>query len=210
MNDPKAPKSAHPATIAANQAMASTLPFDDTTDFTDARRGFVATIADGRVENKRGNAVWNLSAYSFLEPEEAPETVNPSLWRQARLNMINGLFEVCPGIYQARGLDLANMTIIEGESGVILIDPLTATEVARASLELYYDQRGRKPVKAVIYSHSHVDHYGGVKGVMDAADAASGEIKVIAPDGFMEAVGGENVLAGNAMTVGRSFSLAAC
>jgi len=200
MTDPKTPKPAHPATLAVNQAMAAKLPFEDITDFTDARRGFIATIPDGRVENKRGNVVWNLSAYSFLEPEEAPDTVNPSLWRQARLNMINGLFEVCPGVYQARGLDLANMTIIESDSGVIIIDPLTATEVAAASLQLYYQQRGEKPVKAVIYSHSHVDHYGGVKGVMTAEDGASGRIKVIAPDGFLEAVGGENVLAGNAMT----------
>jgi alkyl sulfatase BDS1-like metallo-beta-lactamase superfamily hydrolase len=200
MTDPKTPKPAHPATLAANQSMVAELPFDDVTDFTDARRGFIATIPDGRVENKRGNVVWNLSAYSFLEPEEAPDTVNPSLWRQARLNMINGLFEVCPGVYQARGLDLANMTIIEGDTGVIIIDPLTATEVAEASLQLYYQQRGEKPVKAVIYSHSHVDHYGGVKGVMTAEDGASGKIKVIAPDGFLEAVGGENVLAGNAMT----------
>jgi alkyl sulfatase BDS1-like metallo-beta-lactamase superfamily hydrolase len=200
MTDPKTPKPAHPTTLAANQKMAAKLPFEDVADFDDARRGFIATIPDGRVENERGNVVWNLSAYSFLEPEEAPDTVNPSLWRQARLNMINGLFEVCPGVYQARGLDLANMTIIEGDSGVIIIDPLTATEVAAASLELYYQQRGEKPVKAVIYSHSHVDHYGGVKGVMTAEDGASGRIKVIAPDGFLEAVGGENVLAGNAMT----------
>ncbi len=198
--DHKAAKPAHPATKTANQAMAAKLPFDNTMDFDDARRGFVATIPDGRIENKNGFVVWNLSAYSFLEPEDAPETVNPSLWRQARLNMINGLFEVCPRVYQIRGLDLANMTIIEGESGIIIIDPLTVTEVAHASLELYFEQRGRKPIIAMIYSHSHVDHYGGVKGVMDAADAASGKIKVIAPDGFMEAVGGENVLAGNAMT----------
>ena len=197
---PEQPKDAHAATVAANAAMAALLPFDDTRDFDDAKRGFIAAIPGGVIANARGNAVWDLRTYDFLEPEGAPDTVNPSLWRQAKLNLICGLFEVCAGVYQVRGYDIANMTIIEGDEGVIIIDPLTVTEVAAAGLALYREQRGERPVKAVLYSHSHVDHYGGVKGVMDAEDAASGKIKVIAPDGFMEAVGGENVLAGNAMT----------
>jgi len=144
--------------------------------------------------------VWNLSDYGFLEAPEAPPTVNPSLWRMAQLNMNNGLFKVVDRVYQIRGVDLANMTVIEGDSGLILIDPLTTAEVARAGLELYYQHRPHRPVVAVIYSHSHVDHYGGVRGVLDEAEVAAGRAAVFAPDGFMEAVGGENVLVGNAMT----------
>ena len=170
-------KDAHPATVRAHQALAARLDFDNRDDDRDANRGFVGTLPDGTIANARGTVVWNLRNYQFLEPEEAPATVNPSLWRQARLNLINGLFEVCPRVYQIRGLDLANMTVIEGESGLIIIDPLTSVETAAAALELYYQHRPKKPVKAVIYSHSHVDHYGGVKGVISAEQAASGECR---------------------------------
>ena len=128
-----------------------------------------------------------------------PATVNPSLWRQAQLNAVNGLFKVTERVYQVRGLDIANMTIIEGDSGLILIDPLLSSETAKAALELYLKNRPAKPVVAVIYSHSHSDHFGGAKGVMTAEDAASGKVKVIAPDGFMEHAVAENVIAGNAM-----------
>ena len=129
-----------------------------------------------------------------------PATVNPSLWRQAQLNAINGLFKVIERVYQVRGIDIANMTIVEGDSGLILIDPLLSNETAKAALDLYLQNRPAKPVVAVIYTHSHADHFGGAKGVMSAEDAASGKVKVIAPDGFMEHAVAENVIAGNAMT----------
>ena len=190
------PKPASAATRAANQAMLGALPFDDVQDFLDVQKGFIATLDDGFVRNKAGTVFWNLNDYNFLQAEQAPDTVNPSLWRMARLNLSNGLFHVVDRVYQIRGLDLANMTIIEGDSGLILIDPLTTAEVAKAGLELYFRHRPRRKVVAVIYSHSHVDHYGGVRGVASVEDVRAGQTAIIAPDGFMEAVGGENVLAG--------------
>ena len=193
------PKDAEPATRRANIALAGLLPFGDETDFDAARRGFVGTHANGVILSASGATLWNLPAYQFLETRDAPATVNPSLWRMARLNLNHGLFEVVTGVYQVRGFDIANLTIMEGETGLILIDPLTAVETARAALELYYAHRPRRPVRAVIYSHSHADHYGGVKGVMSDEDARSGRVQVIAPDGFLEAVAGENVLVGNPM-----------
>ncbi|KPK06424.1 MAG: hypothetical protein AMJ64_09255 [Betaproteobacteria bacterium SG8_39] len=192
-------KDAEPATRRANAALAAQLPFDDQADFGDARRGFIGTHVDGVIRSAGGTPLWNLPAYRFLDGEDAPPTVNPSLWRMARLNMNHGLFEVVPGVYQVRGFDIANMTIIEGASGIIVIDPLTATDTARAALELYYAHRPRRAVVALIYSHSHVDHYGGVKGVISDADVAEGRVQVIAPAGFLDAVAGENVLAGNPM-----------
>jgi alkyl sulfatase BDS1-like metallo-beta-lactamase superfamily hydrolase len=192
-------KDAQPATRAANEALLRELPFDDRQDYEESRRGLVAGLPDGKILS-RGGMIWNLGAYQFLDGPNAPPTVNPSLWRMAQLNMASGLFKVADGVYQLRGLDIANMTVIEGEGGLILIDPLTTVEAASAALELYYAHRPKLPVRAVIYSHSHVDHYGGVKGVASDEDVQAGRIAVIAPDGFMEAVGGENVLAGNAMT----------
>ncbi|QQS11962.1 MAG: MBL fold metallo-hydrolase [Rhodospirillales bacterium] len=199
-SEPTQPKDAEPATRARNAAVLDALPFDDTADFESARRGLIARVPDGIVRTDNGTVVWNLNAYAFIDGPAAPPTVNPSLWRQARLNLENGLFKVVDRVYQIRGFDLANMTIVEGDSGVILIDPLTTAEVARAGLELYYAHRPRRPVVAVIYSHSHVDHYGGVKGVATEDDARAGRVQIVAPSGFMEAVGGENVLAGVAMT----------
>jgi alkyl sulfatase BDS1-like metallo-beta-lactamase superfamily hydrolase len=146
-----------------------------------------------------GTVLWNLGEYAFIDGEFAPATVNPSLWRMARLNLANGLFKVTDRLYQLRGFDISNMTVIEGDSGLILIDPLTTAEVARAALAHYYAHRPKRPVAAVIYTHSHIDHYGGVRGVIDEADVRSGKIPVIAPAGFMEAVTGENVLAGMPM-----------
>ena len=143
--------------------------------------------------------IFSLKDYAFLAHEQAPDTVNPSLWRQARLNMNNGLFQVTDRIYQVRGFDISNMTIIEGSRGLIVIDPLVSTEVARAALELYWQHRGRKPVTAVIYTHTHVDHFGGVRGVVDEADVKAGNVAIIAPDRFMEEVTKENVLVGTPM-----------
>jgi alkyl sulfatase BDS1-like metallo-beta-lactamase superfamily hydrolase len=183
-------------TCCANARHVARLNFADTESFDDAQRGFIGTIPDARIERDDGRVVWELASFSFLEDETAPETVNASLWRHARLNRIHGLFEVVPRVYQVRGLDLANMTIVEGDTGVVIIDPLTFVESARAALALYRAHRGPRPVKAVIYSHSHVDHYGGVEGVITPEDAASGRVAVIAPDGFMHAAIAENVLAG--------------
>ncbi|MDX1376519.1 MAG: alkyl sulfatase dimerization domain-containing protein [Burkholderiales bacterium] len=207
MTDPKthwmaadpSQKDAEPATRRAHAALAARLPFDDRTDFSEARRGFIGTHVDGVIRSASGTPLWSLPAYRFLDGEDAPPTVNPSLWRMARLNMNHGLFEVATGVYQVRGFDIANMTVIEGASGIIVIDPLTATETARAALELYYAHRPRRPVVALIYSHSHTDHYGGVKGVISEDDARAGRVQVIAPAGFLDAVAGENVLAGNPM-----------
>jgi alkyl sulfatase BDS1-like metallo-beta-lactamase superfamily hydrolase len=194
-----AARDAEPATKAANAAMAAKLPFADTADFEAAKRGLIATVPEGIVRTGGGTVLWNLGEYAFIDGELAPDTVNPSLWRIARLNLANGLFKVTDRLYQLRGFDIANMTVIEGDSGLILIDPLTTAEVSRAALELYYAHRPRRPVVAVIYTHSHVDHYGGVRGVIDEADVKSGKVRIIAPAGFMEAVSGENVLAGPPM-----------
>ncbi|NKC14417.1 MAG: MBL fold metallo-hydrolase [Gammaproteobacteria bacterium] len=192
--DPPHPASAH--THNANTTATRELLFEDETDFDDARRGFIATLPDARVTNDNGEVVWDVSAYRFLEAQAVPESVNPSLWRQARLNQIHGLFHVAGGIYQVRGLDIANMTIIEGDTGILIIDPLMFSETAAAALALYYSERGERPVKAVMYSHSHPDHYGGVEGVISAAQVASGEVEVIAPAGFLEAALEETMLAG--------------
>ena len=193
------PKDATPITRAHHHAVSASLPFDDQQDFEEARRGFVGTLPEVEIKNRQGRVVWSLRDYAFLGHEDAPPTVNPSLWRQARLNMNNGLFHVTDRIYQIRGFDISNMTLIEGDQGLIVIDPLISTEVARARLDLYYQHRGRRPVVAVIYSHSHTDHYGGGRGVVDEADVKAGSVAIIAPDHFMEEVVSENVLAGTAM-----------
>jgi len=177
----------------------STLPFDDTQDFEDARRGLIASLQPCVVHAADGRVVWDNDVYDFLQ-QDCPPTANPSLWRQSELNAIQGLFEVTPGIYQVRGLDLSNMTVVEGDTGVILIDPLVSTETAAAALALYREHRGDRPVKAVIYTHSHVDHFGGVKGVTTDAEVASGAVPILAPAGFLEHAVSENVYAGTAMT----------
>lgn len=192
------PKPAHAATRERNAAAVQGLDFSDTEDFDDAQRGFIATVPDALVPGPKG-PIWSMKPYGFLDEEAAPATVNPSLWRLARLNRIHGLFRVTERIWQVRGFDLANVTIIEGDTGLIVIDPLTFAESARAALDLYWSHRPKRPVHTVIYSHSHVDHYGGVKGIVDERDVARGRVAVIAPAGFMEAAVSENVLAGNAM-----------
>lgn len=175
------------------------LPFDDTRDFDDADRGFlgglqpcVITAADGRV-------VWDNDSYAFLNGQ-APPTVNPSLWRQSKLCAKQGLYEVVQGIYQVRGLDLSNVTFVESDTGVIVIDPLICTETAAAALGLYRRHRGDREVRAVIYTHSHVDHFGGVLGVTTQADVDAGKVAVLAPEGFIGHAVQENIYAGTAMT----------
>ena len=187
------------ATIeAAHREHLNALPFGDARDFADADRGFIAkqepcviTAADGRV-------VWDNDVYAFLTGD-APTSVHPSLWRQSTLVAKQGLYEVVPGIYQIRGFDLSNMTVIEGDTGIIVIDPLVSTEVAAAALALYRQHRGDRAVKAVIYTHSHVDHFGGVLGVTSQEDVDAGKVAVIAPEGFTEHAVQENVYAGTAM-----------
>jgi alkyl sulfatase BDS1-like metallo-beta-lactamase superfamily hydrolase len=196
---PEDPKDATAVTRRGNEAALAALPFGDAQDFEDAGRGFLGSLPEAEVRNAAGRAVWSLRDYAFLAAAEAPPTVNPSLWRQARLNMHHGLFRVTDRIYQIRGFDISNMTLIEGDRGVVVVDPLISTEVARAGLELYAAHRGRRPVTAVIYTHSHVDHYGGVRGVLDEGEVRAGRVDVWAPARFMEEVVAENVLAGTAM-----------
>jgi alkyl sulfatase BDS1-like metallo-beta-lactamase superfamily hydrolase len=193
------PKDASPSVIAQQQAMRNALPFSDTADFDDAARGFLGTIEHAKIMSASGRVVWNLEPYGFLSEAEAPPTVNPSLWRQSRLNMQHGLFEVVPGVYQVRGLDIANMTLIEGDSGVIVLDTLTSIEGARAAMELYFNHRGKRPIAAVIFSHTHTDHWGGARGVLDEATLADGKVPIIAPNLFMEHAVSENIIAGPAM-----------
>jgi len=197
--EPQGSKDATPPTCAHNRSFLDALPFGDRADFEDAARGFIGTLPKVEFRNPEGRVIFSLADYAFLAHEQAPDTVNPSLWRQARLNMNNGLFQVTDRIYQVRGFDISNMTIIEGSRGVIVIDPLVSSEIARAGIELYFQHRGRKPVTAVIYSHSHVDHFGGVRGVIDEADVKAGNVVIIAPDKFMEEVTKENILAGTPM-----------
>lgn len=193
------PRDATPATRALNRAVLDALPFGDRQDFEDAGRGFLGSLPEVEIRDDQGRVVWSLRDYAFLADAEAPPTVNPSLWRQARLNMHHGLFQVADRIYQVRGFDISNMTLVEGERGVIVIDPLISTEVARAGLDLYVRHRGPRPVTAVIYTHSHTDHFGGVRGVVDEDDVRAGRVAVIAPARFMEEVVSETVLAGTAM-----------
>lgn len=195
----QSPKEASATVVAQQSAMLNGLPFSDTRDFDEASRGFLGTIENARIANAQGRVVWSLEPYGFLSEEKAPATVNPSLWRQSRLNMKHGLFEVMPGVYQIRGLDIANMTLIEGDRGVIVIDTLTSIEGARAAMELYFQHRGRRPVAAVIFTHTHTDHWGGACGVLDDAALANGSIPIIAPNLFMEHAVSENIIAGPAM-----------
>jgi alkyl sulfatase BDS1-like metallo-beta-lactamase superfamily hydrolase len=168
------------------------LPFEDRTDFEDADRGMIGALEPCVVKDADGRVVWNNDAFGFLRGE-APDTANPSLWRQSQLCARQGLYEVADGVYQVRGLDLSNMTLVEGRRGVIVIDPLVSTETAAAALSLYRRHRGGRPVTGVIYTHSHIDHFGGVEGVV------SEEVPILAPEGFLEHAVAENVYAGTAM-----------
>lgn len=186
------------ATMADNAAMAATLNWADDQDFDFAARGFLGSIPDGKIRDETGRILRDLNDEAqFTGP--APATVNPSLWRNASLLARHGLFTVADGIWQVRGLDLSNMTVVRGASGWILIDPLTTVEAARAALALVNRLLGQRPVVAVIYTHSHVDHFGGVAGVASTADVAAGRTRIIAPAGFMEHAVAENIIAGPAM-----------
>jgi alkyl sulfatase BDS1-like metallo-beta-lactamase superfamily hydrolase len=193
------PKDASASVVAQHAATLKALPFSDMRDFDDATRGFLGTLENARIASAQGRVVWSLEPYGFLSEEKAPPTVDPSLWRQSRLNMNHGLFEVVPGVYQVRGLDIANMTLIEADTGVIVVDTLTSIEGARAAMELYFRLRGKRPVAAVIFTHTHTDHWGGARGVLDDAMLAGGKVPIIAPNLFMEHAVSENIIAGPAM-----------
>ena len=200
------PKDATKTTRAANAAVRKALPFDDMRDFDDVNRGLVALLPDGGViRDAAGRVVWDLSKFGFVMGSESPDTVNPSLWRQAQLMAVGGLFQVTDRLYQVRSADLSNMDIIEGETGLIIVDPLISSECAKAGLDLYYAHRPRKPVVAVIHTHSHVDHWGGVMGVISAKDVQAGRVKVYAPAGYTEEALSENLFAGTAMARRTSY-----
>jgi alkyl sulfatase BDS1-like metallo-beta-lactamase superfamily hydrolase len=189
-----------PTAVIESAHRAHSLPDHDTTDFDNADRGFIAALSPCVVKAADGRVVWDNDVYAFLDGP-APASVHPSLWRQSALAAKQGLYEVVPGIYQVRGLDISNITFVEGDTGIIVIDPLVSTEVAAAALELYRTHRGGdRPVVAVIYTHSHVDHFGGVLGVTPQADVDSGAVAVLAPEGFTAHAVQENVYAGPAMT----------
>jgi alkyl sulfatase BDS1-like metallo-beta-lactamase superfamily hydrolase len=187
------------ATVAANRAVLDELDFSDRQDFEDATRGLIASDPDLRIVTADGTVIWDLPAQAFIRGE-APDSVNPSLWRQAQLNNVHGLFEVTDGIYQLRGYDLSNMTLIAGETGWIVVDPLTARETAAAAFEFAQVHLGRRPVTAVIFTHSHLDHFGGVLGVLTAEGVQAENLRIVAPEGFMEEATSENVIAGTAMS----------
>lgn len=183
----------------ANRSWLTRLPFADTRDFENATRGFIGAINPARISREDGVAVLDLAPYDFLDEEQAPDSVHPGLWRQAKLNRLHGLFQVVDRIYQVRGYDVANITIIEGDSGLIIVDPVTTVESAKASLELFYQHRPHKPIHTIIYTHSHADHFGGVRGIVTDEQVARGEVRIVAPAGFVEETVSENVLAGPAM-----------
>ena len=187
------------ATRAANAAVAERLPIGDQSDFDDASRGFLAAIEEDAILAEDGSVVWSIPQFDFIEGE-APATVNPSLWRQSGLAAKHGLFEVADGIWQVRGYDLSVMSIIEGETGWIIVDPLTVKETAAAALKLVNDTLGERPVTGVIYTHSHADHFGGARGVISEEEIEARGVPVLAPVGFTESAVAENLIAGNQMS----------
>ncbi len=195
-------KGATEATKAANKKIADSLPFNDKSDFEDAKRGLLERPDTLTIKNANGDVVWDLEEYKkyIADDKPAPDTVNPSLWRNAQLCMEYGLFEVIPDkVYQVRGYDLSNITFIKGNTGWLVYDTLISPETAKAALDLVNQKLGPRPIVAVLHSHSHVDHYGGVRGIINQADVDSGKVKVIAPANFVEDAVSENVIAGNAM-----------
>ncbi len=194
------PKPATKYTVEKNTAVLKELPFEDRGSFENAGRGFIASISPLTITRPTdGKITYDLSDLSFLTGE-APSTANPSLWRQAQLNALHhGLFEVVDGIYQVRSFDLGHMTLVRGETGWIVIDPLTSTESSQAALDLANQHLGHRPVRAVIFTHSHVDHFAGVLGVINPEEVTAGKVAVIAPDQFVNAALSENMLAGNVM-----------
>lgn len=200
--EPEAPKPATEITRQANAAVLKALPFNDRQDFEDAQRGLIAQPKELSIRDASGKVVWDMATYQrYIGIDKAaPDTVNPSLWRIAQLNMQYGLFKVTDRIYQVRGYDLSNITFIEGETGWIVFDPLLSVETARAALELVNEHLGKKPIVAVVYSHSHADHFGGTRGIINEQDVKDGKVRLIAPPDFSEHAVSENIVAGNAMS----------
>ena len=196
MRSPRKPASE--ITARRNREAAAALPPESAEDLADAERGLVARFEPARVEGAGGRIVWDLDSYAFLD-EECPDTANPSLWRQSRLNRVAGLFEMAPGFYQLRGFDLSNMHVVEGERGIVVIDPLISAETAAAALALYREHRGDRPVTGLVYTHCHIDHFGGAAGIVSAEEVAERGIPVLAPEGFLHHAVSENVYAGTAM-----------
>jgi alkyl sulfatase BDS1-like metallo-beta-lactamase superfamily hydrolase len=200
------PNPASSATKAANLATTEMLPFDEQTSFEQAQRGLIAPIPNTVIKTASGGVAWDPDRYGFIEQgDSAPDTVNPSLWRQVQLLNISGLFEITDGVYAVRNQDAANMTIIEGDEGITIVDPMMSVETSKAGLDLYFEHRGEKPVVAVIITHCHIDHYGGIRGVVAQADVDSGRTKIYAPEGFMEHAVAEGVMVGNAMSRRSSY-----
>jgi alkyl sulfatase BDS1-like metallo-beta-lactamase superfamily hydrolase len=199
---PAASKPATAATKAANAAVLKALPFNDKSDFEDAERGFITKPDVLTIKNNQGRVIWDLESYKpYIGLDKtAPDEINPSLYRNAQLCMQYGLFKVTDRIYQVRGYDLSNLTVVQGDTGWIVFDPLISPDTAKAAFELVTQNLGQRPIVAVIYSHSHADHYGGVRGIISDADVASGKVKIFAPEGFTEHAISENVIAGNAMS----------
>jgi linear primary-alkylsulfatase len=187
-----------PTVVAANRALLDGFPFADTADFDDADRGFIGTLDVSAITDDSGRVVWDAAQFEFLVGD-APDSVNPSLWRQGVLVAKHGLYEVLDGLYQVRGLDLSVMSFIEGDSGVIVVDPLVSRETAAAAMGLYRKHRGDRPITAVIHTHSHIDHFGGVLGIVDQEEVDAGTVQIIAPEGFLKHAIQENVYAGTAM-----------
>jgi alkyl sulfatase BDS1-like metallo-beta-lactamase superfamily hydrolase len=187
-------------TVEMQNKWRQSLPFDDKREFEEQKKGFIASPDYKQIKAEAGHVAWDMGSYEWLLQGKDFDSIHPSLQRQAILNMNYGLYEVIPGIYQVRGFDLANISFIKGKTGWIVFDPLTAKETAAAALKFINEQLGERPVVAVVYSHSHADHFGGVRGVVDEADVRSGKVKIIAPVGFMDHAVSENVYAGNAMS----------
>jgi len=186
-------------TVESQNKWRQSLPFEDKRDFEEHQKGFIAAPDYKQIKAEAGHVAWDMGSYEWLLDGQEFDSIHPSLQRQAILNMNYGLYEVIPGIYQVRGFDLANISFIKGKTGWIVFDPLTAKETAAAALKLINEKLGKRPVVAVVYSHSHADHFGGVRGVVDIKDVESGKVPIIAPIGFMESAVSENVYAGNAM-----------
>jgi len=197
-------KAPTPHIETVNMQLTGSLPFEDTADFDDADRGFLGALEPCVIRAADGRVVWDNDSYAFLSGQ-APASVHPSLWRQSQLAAKQGLYEVVEGVYQVRGLDLSNISFIESDTGVIVIDPLISTETAAAALALYRQHRGDRAVRAVIYTHSHVDHFGGVLGVTTQAEVDAGQVAVLAPEGFIGHAVQENIYAGTAMTRRASY-----
>lgn len=191
-------KEASQYTIDRNNEVYALLDFDDKDEFENATRGLITAPETLDIKDENGKVVWSQTAYSFIDTD-SPDTANPSLWRNTQLNHIYGLFKVVDGIYQVRGYDMSNITFIKGKTGWIVVDPLMSVECSKAAYKLVTEELGEYPIKAVIYSHSHIDHYGGVKGVVSEEAVLAGDVEVIAPDGFEEHAVSENVYAGTAM-----------